>query len=42
LTDQAIDYYSRFAALWTHADPELQPRVADARRRITRLSGEPR
>jgi tetratricopeptide (TPR) repeat protein len=40
--DKAIDYYSRFAALWKHADPELQPRVADARRRITRLSGEPR
>ena len=40
--DKAIDYYSHFAALWKHADPELQPRVADARRRITRLSGEPR
>ena len=38
---KAIDYYGRFVDLWKEADPELQPRVAEARRRIIRLSGEP-
>jgi len=38
---KAIDYYGRFVDLWKDADPELQPRVAEARRRIIRLSGEP-
>jgi tetratricopeptide (TPR) repeat protein/tRNA A-37 threonylcarbamoyl transferase component Bud32 len=36
-TRQAVDYYSRFVALWKNADPELQPVVADVRRRIARL-----
>ena len=40
--DKAIAYYGRFVALWKDADPELQPRVADVRRRLTRLSREPR
>jgi eukaryotic-like serine/threonine-protein kinase len=40
--DKAIDYYGRFVNLWRDADLELQPRVADARRRIARLSREPR
>jgi tetratricopeptide (TPR) repeat protein len=35
--ERAIRYYSRFVELWKSADAELQPRVADVRRRITRL-----
>ena len=34
---QAIRHYARFVELWKRADPELQPRVADARRRLERL-----
>jgi serine/threonine-protein kinase len=34
---KAIEYYERFVALWRSADPELQPRVAQARRRIEAL-----
>ncbi|MEE8192054.1 MAG: protein kinase [Gemmatimonadales bacterium] len=40
--EQAVDYYGRFAELWEDADPELQPRVEQARREMTRLAGEPR
>jgi tetratricopeptide (TPR) repeat protein len=36
--EKAIHYYAEFAELWKTADPELQPRVAEARRRIRRLS----
>ena len=36
-TAKALERYERFAALWKDADPELQPRVAEARRRIARL-----
>jgi tetratricopeptide (TPR) repeat protein len=39
--DLAVDYYNRFVDLWQDADPELQPRVEDVRRRIARLVGEP-
>ena len=35
---EAVHFYSQFAELWKAADPELQPRVAEARRRIARLS----
>jgi tetratricopeptide (TPR) repeat protein len=35
---KALDYYGKFVALWKNADPELQPRVADVKRRIARLS----
>ena len=31
-----------FIELWKNADPELQPRVEDARRRIAELVAEPR
>ena len=34
---RAVEYYDRFIELWQHADPELQPRVADVRRRLTSL-----
>ncbi len=29
--------YAKFVALWKDADPELQPKVADVQRRLTRL-----
>ena len=34
---KAIEHYSRFVELWKNADPALQPRVTDVRRRIERL-----
>ncbi|MGH7621786.1 MAG: hypothetical protein ACREMU_05565, partial [Gemmatimonadaceae bacterium] len=34
----ATEYYGRFVDLWAKADAELQPRVADARRRIDQLN----
>jgi tetratricopeptide (TPR) repeat protein len=34
----ATEYYGRFVDLWANADPELQPRVAEARRRIDRIN----
>jgi tetratricopeptide (TPR) repeat protein len=35
---KAIEYYNQFVTLWKNADPELQPRVAEVRRRLTLLS----
>ena len=35
---KAVENYRKFAELWKDADPELQPRVAEVRRRITRLT----
>ena len=35
---RATEYYGRFVDLWAKADPEFQPRVADARRRIDQLN----
>ena len=35
---KARENYRAFIALWKNADPELQPRVADARRRLARLT----
>jgi len=35
---RATEYYGRFVDLWAKADPELQPRVADARKRIDQLN----
>ncbi|MFL5604939.1 MAG: protein kinase domain-containing protein [Gemmatimonadaceae bacterium] len=37
-TAKAIENYRAFIALWRNADPELQPRVADAKRRLARLT----
>jgi tetratricopeptide (TPR) repeat protein len=37
-TAKAIANYHAFIELWKNADPELQPRVADARRRLARLT----
>jgi eukaryotic-like serine/threonine-protein kinase len=38
---RAAANYRQFIALWKDADPDLQPVVADARRRLAKLSGEP-
>ena len=37
-TEKAIDHYRAFVELWKNADAELQPRVADARARLARLT----
>jgi len=37
-TRHATEYYGRFVDLWAKADPELQPRVADARMRIEHMN----
>jgi tetratricopeptide (TPR) repeat protein len=34
---KAYTHYARFVELWKNADPELQPRVAEVRRRMARL-----
>lgn len=34
---KAVEYYAKFVDLWKDADPELQPKVQDVRRRIARL-----
>jgi len=34
----ATEYYGRFVDLWKSADPELQPRVVEARGRIDRMN----
>ena len=36
----AATYYNKVLDLWKNADPELQPIVADVRRRLTALAGE--
>ena len=41
--EKAVSNYLKFVALWKNADPELQPKVAEVRRRLARLSdAEPR
>lgn len=37
-SDKAVENCRAFIGLWKNADPELQPRVADARRRLARLT----
>lgn len=39
---KAVQFYRSFADLWREADPELQPRVREARRRLAELLAEPR
>ncbi|HEX9893230.1 MAG TPA: serine/threonine-protein kinase [Gemmatimonadales bacterium] len=39
---RALEVYQKFVDLWKEADPELQPRVREARRRIADLAKEPR
>ena len=35
---KAARYYAKFIELWKNADPELQPKVAEVRKRLARLS----
>jgi tetratricopeptide (TPR) repeat protein len=35
---RATEYYGRFVDLWANADPDLQPRVAEARARVDHLN----
>jgi tetratricopeptide (TPR) repeat protein len=37
-TTHATEYYGRFVDLWANADPDLQPRVVEARKRIDALN----
>jgi tetratricopeptide (TPR) repeat protein len=37
-TEKAVEHYRAFIELWKNADPELQARVADARKRLARLT----
>jgi tetratricopeptide (TPR) repeat protein len=39
---KAAEYYGRLVDLWKDADPALQPRVAEAKRRLASLTAEPR
>jgi tetratricopeptide (TPR) repeat protein len=39
---KAASYYQQFIDLWKNAEPELQPRVAEARRQLAKLSRAPR
>jgi tetratricopeptide (TPR) repeat protein len=36
---KAVENYTKFVDLWKNADPELQPKVADAKARLAKLSG---
>ena len=38
--DRAVSSYQRFLDLWRDADPELQPQVAEVRRRLAALTAE--
>ncbi len=38
--ENALLHYNRFIELWKDADPELQPRVEAARRRLAQLAAE--
>jgi len=37
-TKHATEYYGRFVDFWKNADPELQPRVEEARKRMERMN----
>jgi tetratricopeptide (TPR) repeat protein len=39
--DKALHHYRAFIELWKEADPELQPRVTDARQRVAALTRGP-
>lgn len=41
-TERAASYYSKFVDLWRTADPELQPKVAEVRKRLAALSAHER
>ncbi|HYC52413.1 MAG TPA: hypothetical protein VEB19_14975, partial [Gemmatimonadaceae bacterium] len=35
---KAVEYYREFIKLWERADPALQPKVAEVRRKLSRLA----
>ena len=35
---KAASHYAKFVELWKNADPELQPKVAEVKKRLARLS----
>jgi eukaryotic-like serine/threonine-protein kinase len=37
---KAAEYYAKFIRLWKNADPELRPKVLDAKSRLKALTGE--
>jgi tetratricopeptide (TPR) repeat protein len=37
---KAISHYTKFVELWKNADPELQPKVAEVKKRLARLGRE--
>jgi serine/threonine-protein kinase len=37
---KALDYLTKFTAMWKDADPDLQPKVKEAKARIAELAGE--
>ena len=37
---KAVEYYSRLLDLWRNAEPELQPQIAQVRKRVAELVGE--
>jgi tetratricopeptide (TPR) repeat protein len=39
---KALEYYGKFVDLWKEADPELQPRVAEVKKRIGELTARER
>lgn len=39
-TRRAIDQYEHYVELWSNAEPELQPQVAEVRARLQRLRGQ--
>ncbi len=39
---KAASHYTKFVALWKDADPELQPQVADVKKRLARLGDSER
>jgi eukaryotic-like serine/threonine-protein kinase len=40
--EKAVHHYTRFVELWKDCDPELRPQVTPVRRRLVKLSGEPK
>jgi tetratricopeptide (TPR) repeat protein len=40
--DKALEYYGKFTALWKDADADLQPKVAEVKRKMSALLAEPK
>ncbi len=41
-TAHAMEYYGRFVDLWKNADPDLQPRVTEAKKAMAELAPDRR